>query len=48
MPPEPAHNAVRAPINATFADYVATVPLWERDLLAHATEELCPDSSLYE
>jgi hypothetical protein len=35
-------------MNATFADYVATLPLWERDLLAHATEEHCPDSSLYE
>jgi hypothetical protein len=27
---------------------VATLPLWERDLLAHATEVCCPDSSLYE
>jgi hypothetical protein len=27
---------------------VATLPLWERDLLAHATEDHCPDSSLYE
>jgi hypothetical protein len=43
-----ARACARAPINATFADYVATVPLWERDLLAHATEEHCPDSSLYE
>jgi hypothetical protein len=34
MPLEPAHDAVRAPINATFADYVATLSLWERDLLA--------------
>jgi hypothetical protein len=48
MPLEPAHDAVRSPINATFADYVATLPLWERDLLAHATEEHCPDSSLCE
>jgi hypothetical protein len=47
MPPEPSHDTVRAPINATFADYVATLPLWERDLLAHATEDHCPDSSLY-
>jgi hypothetical protein len=48
MPLEPVHDAVRAPINATFTDYVATLPLWERDLLAHATEEHCPASSLYE
>jgi hypothetical protein len=39
MPLEPAHDAVRAPINATFADYVTNLPLWERDLLAHATED---------
>jgi hypothetical protein len=48
MPHEPAHDAVRAPINATFADYVATLPMWERDLLARATEEHCPGYSLYE
>jgi hypothetical protein len=48
MPLEPAHDAVRAPINPTFADYVAILPLWERDLLAHATEDHYPDSSLCE
>jgi hypothetical protein len=31
-----------------FADYVATLPLWQRDLIARATEINCPDSSLYE
>jgi hypothetical protein len=48
MPPELVHDAARVPICATFADYVAILPLWERDLLAHATEVYCPDSSLYE
>jgi hypothetical protein len=29
MPLEPAHDALRAPINATFADSGATLPLWD-------------------
>jgi hypothetical protein len=33
---------------AKFAAYVATLPLWEQDLLAQATEVYCLDSSLYE
>jgi hypothetical protein len=31
-----------------LADYIATLPLWERDLLAHATEDFCPEFSLHE
>ncbi len=48
LPPETGHDAIRDPKVATFADYVATLPLWEQDLLADATEVECPDSSLYE
>jgi hypothetical protein len=31
-----------------FADYIATSPPWERDLLAHATENFCRGSPLYD
>jgi hypothetical protein len=48
MPSEPVHDAIRSPICVTSADYIATIPLWERELLAHATKEFCPDSSLYD
>jgi hypothetical protein len=48
MQTEPVHDAARALSCATFAAYVATLPLWEQDLLAQATEVYCPDSSLYE
>jgi hypothetical protein len=47
MPPEPVHDAVRSLIRAKFTDYIATLPLWEWDLLADATES-CPDSHLLE
>jgi hypothetical protein len=45
---EPVHDTARAPTCATFADYVTTLPLHVRDLLAHAKDIHCPDSSLYE
>ena len=48
MPHEPAHDAERAPKYTTFDEYVATLPMWIRDMIAHATETHCPDSSLYE
>jgi hypothetical protein len=48
MQTEPVHDAARALNCDTFAAYVATLPLWEQDLLAQATEVYCPDSSLYE
>jgi hypothetical protein len=48
MQTEPVHDAARALNCATFAAYVATLPLWEQDLLAQATEVYCPDSFLYE
>jgi hypothetical protein len=48
MPSEPARDAARATACATFANYVATLPQWQRDLIARATEIHCPDSSLCE
>jgi hypothetical protein len=48
MPPEPVHDAARSPICATFEEYIATLPLWERGLLVYVAEFFCPDSSLYE
>jgi hypothetical protein len=47
MPPEPVHDAARSPICATFEEYLATLPLWVRDLLVYVTEYSCPDSSSY-
>jgi hypothetical protein len=48
MQTELVHDAARALNCVTFAAYVATLPLWEQDPLAQATEVNCPDSSLYE
>jgi hypothetical protein len=45
---EPVQDAVQAPICVTFADYVATLPLWDRDLIKLNIESYCPDSSLCE
>jgi hypothetical protein len=47
-PPEPVQNAVQTPICATFTDYLATLPLWERDLIKHNLESYFPDTSLCE
>jgi hypothetical protein len=33
---------------ATFDEYIATLPRWERDLLVCVAEYFCPDSSLHE
>jgi hypothetical protein len=33
---EPVEDAVPEPICATFAEYVATLPLWKSDLIAKA------------
>jgi hypothetical protein len=46
LPSEPVPDAIRTPIGATFADYVTTLPLWERHLIAHATGDFFPDSPL--
>jgi hypothetical protein len=48
MPPEAVHDTARTPTCETFAVHVVTLPPWERELLAHATELYCPDSSLFE
>jgi hypothetical protein len=48
MPPEPVHDVARSPIRATFAEYIATLTLWEGDLLVYVSEYYCPKSSLYE
>jgi hypothetical protein len=48
MPPEAVHDTARPPICESFAEYVATLPPWEGDLLAHAMEEFYPESSFYE
>jgi hypothetical protein len=45
-PHEPVPDTVRPPICATFADYVTTLPQWERDLLAKAMEDPFPDTPL--
>lgn len=31
------HGAIATPICATFADYVSALPVWEHDVIAHAT-----------
>mgnify|MGYP000512119673 CR=1 FL=1 len=46
--PEPVQNAAQAPICATFTDYLATLPLWEWDLIKHDLESYFPDNSLCE
>jgi hypothetical protein len=48
MPTEPVHDTARSTICATFDEYIATLPRWERDLLVYVAEYFCPDSSLYE
>jgi hypothetical protein len=48
MPPEAVYDTARTPPCETFAEYVATLPPWERELLPLATELYGPDSSLYE
>jgi hypothetical protein len=48
MPPEAVHDTARTSTCETFAEHVATLPQWERELLAPATEQSFPDSSLYE
>jgi hypothetical protein len=50
LPPglyEPVPDTIHPPICATFAHYVTTLPQWERDLLAKATEDPFPDTPLY-
>jgi hypothetical protein len=39
-------DVVQSSIRVTFADYIATLPPWERDLLVRNTEFHCPDYSL--
>ena len=48
MPPEPMHEPALSTICATFDEYIATLPRWERNLLLYVAEYFCPDSSLYE
>jgi hypothetical protein len=48
MPPEPVHDTARSTICATFDEYIATLPRWERDLLVYVAENFCHDSSSYE
>jgi hypothetical protein len=48
MPPEAVHDTSPAPPCETFAEHIATLPQWERELLAPATEQDFPDSSLCE
>jgi hypothetical protein len=36
-PAEPLHDAIRTPICDAFSDYITTLPLWERDLIAHCS-----------
>jgi hypothetical protein len=44
MPTESIHDARCA----TIAECIATLPLWEGDLIAHPTEDFYPNSSLYD
>jgi hypothetical protein len=41
MPPEPVRDATGSPTCVTFADYIANLPLWERDLLARPKTDFC-------
>jgi hypothetical protein len=41
-------DAVQAPICATFTDYLATLPVWERGLIKYNLESCFPDTSLCE
>ncbi len=48
MPPEAVHDTSGTPPCETFAEHIATLPQWERELLASATEQDFSDSSLCE
>jgi hypothetical protein len=42
------HDAIRTPICATLADDITTLTQWERDPIAHVTEDFSSDSPLYQ
>jgi hypothetical protein len=46
MPTEPVHDTAQSTICATFDEYIATLPRWERDLLVYVAEHLKPSSAV--